>query len=193
MEGDQAAGMTEGDEAARVEERDPAVRIVDYDPAWPAEAARELARIGAVLGELAVRLEHVGSTSVPGLAAKPIVDLQVSVAVLAPCAPYVTPLEGLGYLFVPFPDSPEYHFFGKPQERPRTHHLHVCTVGSQEELRHLAVRDYLCADRGEAERYEAVKRESARRHPEDRDAYMDGKDAYVKELERRALDWVSRG
>ncbi len=181
----------EGKAAARTgEERDPAVRIVDYDPAWPAEAERELARVGAALGGIAVRQEHVGSTSVPGLAAKPIVDLQVSVAALEPRDLYVAPLAGLGYLFVPFPDSPEYHFFGKPRERPRTHHLHVCAAGSREELRHLAVRDYLRADRAEAERYEAVKRASARRSPEDRIAYMEGKDAYLEELELRALDWV---
>jgi GrpB-like predicted nucleotidyltransferase (UPF0157 family) len=72
-------------------------------------------------------------------------------------------------------------------ERPRTHHLHVCLAGSHEELRHLAVRDYLRADREEAARYEAVKRESARLHPEDRVSYMEGKDAFVAELERRAL------
>lgn len=175
-----------------MEERDPAVWIVDYDPAWPQQATLELARIGAALGAIAVRLEHVGSTSVPGLAAKPIVDLQVSVTALEPHSAYVEPLERAGYLFVPFPDSPDYHFFGKPPERPRTHHLHVCEAGSHEELRHLAVRDYLRADRAEAERYEAVKRESARRHPGDRVAYMEGKDAYVEELEQRALDRVSR-
>jgi GrpB-like predicted nucleotidyltransferase (UPF0157 family) len=173
------------------EERDPAVRIVDYDPAWPHEAARELAPVGAALGDLAVRLDHVGSTAVPGLAAKPIVDLQVSVAALEPQAAYVEPLAAIGYLFVPFPDSPEYHFFGKPPERPRTHHLHVCLAGSHEERRHLAVRDFLRADPGEAARYEAVKRESARLHPEDRLTYMEGKGAYVEELERRALEWAS--
>jgi GrpB-like predicted nucleotidyltransferase (UPF0157 family) len=169
------------------EERDPAVRIVDYDPAWPEEAERELACVAEALGETVVRLDHVGSTSVPGLAAKPIVDLQVSVAALEPQAAYVEPLEAIGYLFVPFATTPEYHFFGKPAERPRTHHLHVCLAGSHEELRHLAVRDYLRTDREEAARYEAVKRESARLHPEDRVAYMKGKDAFVAELERRAL------
>jgi GrpB-like predicted nucleotidyltransferase (UPF0157 family) len=171
------------------EERDPAVRIVDYDPAWPTEAARELSRIGAALGDLAVRLDHVGSTSVPGLAAKPIIDLQISVAALEPHTAYVDPLESIGYLFVPFPESPEYHFFGRPRERPRTHHLHVCAAGSREELRHLAFRDYLRAGPAEAARYAAVKREAARRNPGDRVAYMAGKDAVVAELERRALEW----
>jgi GrpB-like predicted nucleotidyltransferase (UPF0157 family) len=169
---------------------DPAVRIVDYDPGWPAEAARELARVGEALGGLAVRLDHVGSTAVPGLAAKPIVDLQVSIGALEPRTSYVEPLEAIGYLFVPFPDSPEYHFFGRPPQRPRTHHLHVCLAGSHEERRHLAVRDYLRADPAEAARYETVKRAAARLHPEDRIAYMGGKDAYVTDLEQRALGWV---
>ncbi|HTT93328.1 MAG TPA: GrpB family protein [Solirubrobacterales bacterium] len=182
---ERSGGPKEAPEAAA--ERDPAVRIVAYDPAWPQQAARELARVAAALGELAVRLEHVGSTSVPGLAAKPIVDLQVSVAALEPQAAYVQPLERLGYLFVPFATSPEYHFFGRPPERPRTHHLHVCLAGSREERRHLAVPDYLRAAPEEAARYAAVKRESARLHPEDRIAYMEGKDAFVAELERRAL------
>lgn len=173
--------------AVMVEERDPAVRIVDYDPAWPGEAERELARVAAALGDQAVRLDHVGSTSVPGLAAKPIVDLQVSVVALEPRAAYVEPLEAIGYLFVPFATALEYHFFGKPPARPRTHHLHVCLAGGFEERRHLAVRDHLRADLGEAARYEAVKRESARLHPEDRIAYMEGKEAFMRELEQRAL------
>jgi GrpB-like predicted nucleotidyltransferase (UPF0157 family) len=173
-------------------ERDPAVRIVGYDPAWPAKAAAALAEVGTALGDLAVRLDHVGSTSVPGLAAKPIIDLQVSVAALEPRVAYVDPLESIGYLFVPFATAPEYHFFGRPRERPRAVHLHVCAAGSYEELRHLAVRDHLRADPAEAARYEAVKRESARCNPEDRVAYMAGKEAFVEELERRALEWHAK-
>jgi GrpB-like predicted nucleotidyltransferase (UPF0157 family) len=101
---------------------DPAVRIVAYDPAWPEMAAAEIERVGAALGRVAVRTEHVGSTAVPGLAAKPIVDLQVSVAAIEPTARYVRLLEELGYLFAPDPESPDFHFFGKPAARPRTHH-----------------------------------------------------------------------
>jgi GrpB-like predicted nucleotidyltransferase (UPF0157 family) len=171
-------------------EVDPAVRIVDYDPAWPALAGAELGRIGDALGPVAVRLEHVGSTAVPGLAAKPIVDLQVSVAALEPRERYVAPLERLGYLFVPAPESPGYHFFGKPHERPRAFHVHVCEAGSAHELRHIAVRDFLRADPGEAERYGALKRRVAARHARDRLAYIEGKDDYVGALERRALAWA---
>jgi GrpB-like predicted nucleotidyltransferase (UPF0157 family) len=170
---------------------DPAIRIVDPDPAWPGLAAQELARIGDALGDVAVRLEHVGSTAVPGLAAKPVLDLQVSVASVADGESYVGPLEGLGYLFAPDPASPDHHFFGRPPQRPRTHHVHVCEAGSAHELRHIAVRDFLRAHPDEVARYAALKRTVAARHPQDRLAYIAGKEAYVTALEARALAWAA--
>jgi GrpB-like predicted nucleotidyltransferase (UPF0157 family) len=97
---------------------DPAVRIVDFDPAWPGRAEVELERIRDSLGEVAVRLEHIGSTAVPGLAAKPIIDLQLSVDALDPTERYVEPLVQLGYLFVGAPQSPDHRFFAK---RPGAH------------------------------------------------------------------------
>ena len=171
---------------------DPAVRIVDYEPAWPVLAEHELRRIKEALGDVAVRLEHVGSTAVPGLAAKPIVDLQLSVDAIEPRARYVVPLERLGYLFAPAPESPDYHFFAKPPERPRSHHLHVCETGSDHEFRHLAVRDFLRDHPDEAASYAALKREVVARHAQDRLAYIDGKHEYVVALERRAVTWARR-
>jgi GrpB-like predicted nucleotidyltransferase (UPF0157 family) len=97
---------------------DPAVRIVEHDIAWPVRAAEELRRLAEALGPVAVRLEHVGSTAVPGLAAKPILDLQLSVAAIEPRARYAQPLERLGYLFVPAPESPDYQR-GGPLRRPQ--------------------------------------------------------------------------
>jgi GrpB-like predicted nucleotidyltransferase (UPF0157 family) len=180
-----------GEEAARhpsLDERfDPAVRIVEHDPAWAGLAAAEIGLIEAALGRLAVRVEHVGSTAVPGLAAKPIVDLQAAVTEIDPRAAYVGPLTEIGYLFAPDPDSPDFHFFGKPPERPRAFHLHVCAAGSDHERRHLALRDYLRARPEEAARYGALKRELVARAPGDRLAYIAGKDAHVADLERRAV------
>jgi GrpB-like predicted nucleotidyltransferase (UPF0157 family) len=168
---------------------DPAVRIVEYDPAWPGVAAAEIARTGAAVGEAAVRVDHVGSTAVPGLAAKPIIDLQLSVADVDARSLYMEPLEGLGYLFAPDPASPDFHFFGLPAARPRTHHLHVCAAGSEDERRHLAVRDYLRAHPDEAGAYGELKRALVARAPGDRLAYIEGKGEYVAALERRALAW----
>ncbi len=172
---------------------DPAIRIVDYDPEWPVSAAAELLRIKERLGPVAARLEHVGSTAVPGLAAKPILDLQLSVPDIEQRDSYVEPLTALGYLFAPDPASPDFHFFGKPRERPRSHHLHVCEAGSEHESRHLAVRDFLRAHRDEVASYAALKREVVARAPEDRLAYIDGKNAYVAALEARAVAWVRSG
>jgi GrpB-like predicted nucleotidyltransferase (UPF0157 family) len=169
---------------------DPAIRVVEYDPAWPRMAEEELGRVEEAVGAWAVRLEHVGSTAVPGLAAKPIVDLQLSVVAMESRERYVVALQGLGYLFAPAPDQPDHHFFAKPPERPRTHHLHVCAAHGEQEHRHLAVRDFLRAHAGEAAAYAALKREIVARHPQDRLAYIDGKDAYVAALEQRALRWA---
>jgi GrpB-like predicted nucleotidyltransferase (UPF0157 family) len=175
-----------------MDEVDPAIRIVDPDPGWAAAARAELDRLAAALGPVAVRLEHVGSTAVPGLAAKPILDLQLSVASLEPFSAYGDPLARLGYLFVADADMPDYLFFGRPPERPRTHHLHVCEAGGDQERRHVAVRDFLRAHPEEAAAYAELKRAVAARHPQDRFAYMSGKDGFVRELEARALRWRER-
>jgi GrpB-like predicted nucleotidyltransferase (UPF0157 family) len=80
--------------------------------------------------------------------------------------------------------------FAKPHERPRSHHLHVCGVDSNHEVRHLAVRDFLRAEPAEKALYALLKRELVTRHPRDRLAYIAGKDRYVSELEARALEWA---
>ena len=149
-----------GERHPSLDERfDPAVRSVAYDGRWPAAAGEEMGRIREALGPVAVRVDHVGSTSVPGLAAKPILDLQLSVAALEPRAAYVEPLERLGYLFVPDPESPDPRLLAKPPRRPRSHHLHVCEARSEHEFRHLAVRDFLRSHSDEAGAYAAVKRQ----------------------------------
>jgi GrpB-like predicted nucleotidyltransferase (UPF0157 family) len=90
-------------------------------------------------------------------------------------------------MFVPDPESRDRRFFAKPPERPRSHHLHLCSAGSDCEVRHLAVRDFLRSHPDVAAQYEGLKRELVRRHSQDRLAYITGKDRYVKELEARAL------
>jgi GrpB-like predicted nucleotidyltransferase (UPF0157 family) len=171
---------------------DSAIRIVDHDPEWASLARAEMRRIAGALGEVAVRVDHVGSTAVPGLAAKPIIDLQLSVAAIDPLEPYREPLERLGYLFVPDPAFPDFHFFALPAERPRTHHLHVCESRRAHEQRHLAVRDFLRSHPNEAANYGALKGKLAADHPEDRLAYIEGKEAFMAALEARALAWTRR-
>lgn len=171
---------------------DPAVRIVAYEPEWALQAHEEMLHLGETLGLVAVRLEHVGSTAVPGLAGKPILDLQLSVADVARRDSYVKPLHGLGYTFIPDPTSPDFHFFAKPLQRPRSHHLHVCEAGSEHELRHIAVRDFLRAHGAEASAYETLKRGLLERFPGDRLEYIAGKERYLDGLQARALEWAKR-
>ena len=87
-----------------------------------------------------MRVDHVGSTSVSGLCAKPIIDVNVSVLDVAAVDSYRRPLEEIGYLFVPVPESQDFHFFGKPATRPRIYHVHVCEAGSLHERGQLGVR-----------------------------------------------------
>ncbi|HKQ01500.1 MAG TPA: GrpB family protein [Actinomycetes bacterium] len=160
-----------------------------YDPTWTARFA-ELGRdLRAGLGEVALRIDHIGSTSVPGLAAKPIVDIQVSVADFEPLAAYRLPLERLGYVYRA--DNPERtkRYFREPPGRRRTH-VHVRRAGSFSEQWALLFRDYLRADPDAAVEYEAVKRRLAIRYRDDRRAYVDAKGPFLWEIIRRADDWA---
>jgi GrpB-like predicted nucleotidyltransferase (UPF0157 family) len=173
------------------EEHDPAIRIVEYDSSWPATFEREATTIKRTLGSVAVRIDHVGSTAVPRMPAKPIIDINVSVRDVEAIDAYRQPLEALGYLFVPDPDPDfrDFHFFGKPATRPRSFHIHVCQVDSLHEKRHLVVRDYLRTNANEAREYASIKRSAAEQYPGDRLAYMAAKGPYIDALEQRAITW----
>src|SRR5262249_54717582 len=120
------------------------ITIAPYNPDWPVMFAAEAVGIRLALGDLALRIEHVGSTSVPGLAAKPVVDIQVSVPSLEPAARYREWLADLGYTHFPLGAFDlVYPFFKKPADWPSTHHVHLCVAGSEQERDHLAFRDFL--------------------------------------------------
>lgn len=176
-------------EAGFHQEPDPAIRIVAYDPTWPRLFSSEAAKIRGTLGDVAVDIHHIGSTSVPGLQSKPIVDILVTVSDISDLASYQVPLERIGYAFTYHLEFPDLHFFGRPRQRPRRFHVHVCQDGSAHERRHLAVRDYLVAHPQEARQYGSIKAEAAASFPGDRIAYMDAKDPWVSDLESRALSW----
>jgi len=164
--------------------------LVPYDPRWADEFDRERRRIAAALGALALRIEHYGSTAVPGLAAKPIIDIQISVAALQPLDAYATPLSALGYLHVPHPDDAFAPFFHRPAAWPHSHHVHVVLAGGGEERRTLAFRDYLRDHDGLARTYETLKRQLAGEIGFDdaaaREAYASAKSEFVEAVLKRA-------
>ena len=162
--------------------------ISDYDPAWPARFDEEAAQLRDALGDIAVRVEHVGSTSVPGLAAKPVIDIQISVASLIPRAPIVESLKTLGYQHSIDPIEPQHEFFSKGYDdnEPGRTNLHVCEVGSGWERRHVAFRDELRRDPEAVVTYAALKRRLVAEHPRDILTYIDGKTEFIRSVEARA-------
>jgi GrpB-like predicted nucleotidyltransferase (UPF0157 family) len=157
------------------------IRIVPYDPAWPEAFASERAALEEAIGSWAVGgIHHGGSTAVPGLAAKPIVDILVGVEDLESSRACFEPLSRLEYLYAPY-RSEEMHWFCKPHPDRRTHHLHLVPDGSRRYSEELAFRDRLRADPGTAERYARLKRELAERFPEDREAYTEAKTEFIRD------------
>jgi len=162
------------------------VELLPHDPAWSAMYEAEAERLRAALPDgLVLKMEHFGSTAVPGLLAKPVIDILVAVSSVEKAREVaVGPLEAMGYAF--WADNPRRHrlFFVKglpPRAIRRTHHVHMIEP-SAEMWDLLLVRDILRADPGEAARYAALKRELAVRHRQDREAYTAAKANYVAAL-----------
>lgn len=172
--------------------RSRAYGIVEYDPGWPGMFEEEAERIRAALGDISVRIEHVGSTAVPGLPAKPIIDIQVSVEEMSPRDPFVTALEAIGYTFVADPTDPDHEYFKKEAKGVRTHQIHVCLAGSDWERQHLAFRDHLRGYPEDAARYADLKQRLAAEHPNDILGYIDAKGPFIREIEARASETPDR-
>jgi len=172
--------------------RDEAVRVVDPDPTWPAAFRTEAAALERTIGPWVTGgIHHVGSTAVPGLSAKPVIDILVGVESLAASRPCLELLEPLQYVHSPY-RAEVMHWFCKPDPSRRTHHLHLVPTGSARYVEELAFRDYLRAHPDHARAYEALKRELAVRFRDDRDGYTEGKAAFVRELTDRAVAWSVR-
>ena len=162
----------------------PSIVVVDYDPAWPERFRREEARIRSALGEAALSVEHIGSTSVPGLAAKPIVDILLVVEDSTDEASYLPALEAAGYVLrVREPELEEHRMFRTPQKDV---HLHVFTAGSKEIERYLLVRERLREDEGDRELYARTKRELANREWPSMQHYAEAKTEVVEGIISRA-------
>jgi GrpB-like predicted nucleotidyltransferase (UPF0157 family) len=167
------------------------IYLADYDPAWPQLFAGEARRITEALGDRALRIEHVGSTSVPGLAAKPVIDILLVVADSGDEQVYVPALEAAGYVLqIREPDWYEHRMFVDPNatDRVRDIHVHVFSEGCPEIERMLAFRDRLRTNRADRELYERRKRALARQEWRYVQNYADAKGAVVEEIIARAHD-----
>ena len=161
------------------------VRIVDYDPAWPRMFEEERKRILGAIGDWLVDIQHVGSTSVPGLAAKPVVDIMLGLRSLDDGRHIIGRLKELEYEYNPDDDIPERHYFRRGE--PRLFHLHCVETTSDFWRRHIAFRNYLREHPEAADEYADLKRRLAADYGNDRIGYTNAKTEFITRIERIAL------
>ena len=168
------------------------VRVVPYDLNWKKDFEEEAHHIACALGDIILALHHIGSTAIPGIHAKPIIDILLIVDNINRLDDKSQDMEELWYEAMgEFGITGRRYFRKEDASGIRTHHVHAFQVGSPEFERHLAFRDFLLAHPLEAQSYSELKQKLAREHPEDIEAYVDGKDAFIKEHEAKAIAWRS--
>ena len=163
------------------------VELSAYSPLWPATFEIERDRLWTIFGRDAVLIEHIGSTAVPGLGAKPIIDVMLGSASLQMVERKIPELAAEGYRYVPEFERamPERRYFVKPDGQPGYFHLHAVVMDTPFWKRHLAFRDALRADAALAQEYWKLKQRLAARFPDDRAAYTDGKSAFIRTVTAR--------
>jgi GrpB-like predicted nucleotidyltransferase (UPF0157 family) len=166
------------------------VEVVPHNPGWRDAFEAEAKHVAAALGENVVAIHHIGSTAIPDIYAKPVLDLLVEVRDITEVDGQSPAMESRGYEVMGEYGIPGRRYFRKDnQEGVRTHNIHAFETGSAEVERHLAFRDFMIAHPGDAQRYSELKRRLAEEYPQSIDRYMDGKDGFIKEMDRRAARW----
>ena len=170
------------------ERRGDPIQVVPYDPSWPATYAGWESRLAAALDPAPVTIDHIGSTSVPGLAAKPIVDILVGVADPANESSYVPAIESTGLILRS--REQEHRFFYPPPGQPRTVHIHVCAASGPWATKHLLFRDYLRSSAAVRDQYADLKATLAEKYRNDRMAYTDVKARFILDTLHAARRWA---
>lgn len=166
------------------EQPDHSVEVVSYDPAWPSDFEAIRVALASAVGDVAISIEHIGSTAVPGLAAKPTIDILMVVASIDEFLEVLPEVEALGFDYRrqnTFVGSPDHLFLRKVKSGKRTHHLHVLRLGSEEIDEYRRFRDALRQDPALAKEYESLKLKLAADHTSDRMRYVEVKSDWVGE------------
>ena len=164
------------------------VRIAPYDPKWAEYFCTEKKLLEKMMGEAALEIRHIGSTSIVGMPAKPIVDILVGVGTLAEVESFAEDLKRIGYEDRGHGDKPERRYFVKGAEEKRTHHLNLCEWNGVFWARHVLFRDYLQQHPDARHQYAELKRALAAKFPNDRPAYTSGKEEFVRSILKLAAN-----
>ncbi len=164
------------------------VRLVAYTPEWRRIFEQEQAALQALLGARVLDIQHIGSTAIPGMPAKPIIDIAIAVTDFEKAKACIPLIESLGYEYRGEFGIPRRHYFVKGD--PRLFHIHMCEISSIEWHNVIIFRDYLSHHPEAAEQYAELKQELASRYPNDRQAYMEGKTSFVECILTAARDQI---
>jgi GrpB-like predicted nucleotidyltransferase (UPF0157 family) len=164
------------------------VKVVPYRPAWAEYFRKEKELLLKVVGDEALDIRHIGSTSIVGMPAKPIVDILVGLQTLSAVEPFVEDLNLIGYEDRGNGDELGRRYFVKGAEAKRTHHLNFCELNGSFWIGHVLFRDYLEKHADAAEQYAALKRALADRFPNNRKAYTGGKEEFVRSVLNLAMN-----
>jgi len=167
------------------------IEVVEYDPKWPEEFEREARAISVVLRDQDARIHHIGSTAVPGLKAKPVIDIMLEVKDVAELDAHETEMKNLGYIPKGEYGIPGRRFYLKGLY-DRTHHIHAFKAGSPDVQRHIAFRNYLIANPSIAREYEKLKVRCANICNNDIDKYCSEKSKFIQKHEKKAIKWMNR-
>ena len=165
------------------------IEVVPYNPDWPRLYSAEAESIAAALGGEMTAIHHIGSTAIPGIKAKPVLDFLVAVHRIEKVDQHNGSMIALGYEPRGEYGIPGRRYFIKHTAGTRSHHVHIFQNGNSEITRHLNFRDYIRAHPDEARAYSRLKEDLARQHPEDSRGYNEGKNEFVQEIDQRAKVW----
>ena len=156
------------------------VRLIPYTVEWEQLFEEEKARLQTAVGEYVLDIQHVGSTSIPGIVAKPIIDIAIAVRNFEEASVCIEPIEQLGYEYRCENGIPRRHYFTKG--KPRTHHLHMNEIESRDWSDQIIFRDHLIRHPEIAKQYAELKMELAQQYPQDRQAYLDNKAPFIERI-----------
>ncbi|MBC7880723.1 MAG: GrpB family protein [Anaerolineae bacterium] len=166
------------------------VEVVPHNPNWRSAFENESKQVAVALADNVVAVHHIGSTSIPTIYAKPIIDMLVKVREIAKVDEQNLAMQALGYEAKGEYGISGRRYFRKENEAGmRTHHIHVFEVHSAQVERHLAFRDYMRVHPEDAQKYSQLKQKLAKQYPNDVDGYVNGKDEFIKDIDKKAAEW----
>jgi GrpB-like predicted nucleotidyltransferase (UPF0157 family) len=165
------------------------VILSPHNPLWIEQYEAEAVRLTAVFQPILVAMHHIGSTAIPGIQAKPIIDIMVVVTWMTAVDPLIQPMAGLGYISKGENGIPGRHYFRRGSDEHHTHHIHVYAENHPEIARHLNFRDYLCHHPAAAAAYDTLKVGLAQQFQHEVSQYTQKKTAFIETIDTKALLW----